>query len=396
MRAHAPPARRTPVTAVLLLAVLAAASFAVVSGALPLIHAPTAQAASCTWSGTGVKDGSESPCEGSVGTVIALNINLAAGCPGGVAPSSYVWQVPLKSFPMTSKGLGTVTVPAGALPGRHVITANCVGNANVPGPVDLFFTVDPPTISPSPSSGLVGSAFKIRSYGWPSCGPISYYFVEGTTPHLLATVAAAPANGGGPTVTVPAGSVAGTHQLEASCKGAAATSTYTVLRPRPTPTPTHSTSATPSASSTPTPTPTVSVSTPPPSVTPSPATTGSTDLTLTSFAIPPGAQDSAFGHGCPAGSTVTLSIAGTTVGQTQAASDGSFQSPLDVGSLAVGRYQVDAACGPILSAPLDIVLASQVSADTSTLAVIVFFLMLGVFVYRRRLMPPPRRSPERT
>jgi len=95
------------------------------------------------------------------------------------------------------------------------------------------------------------------------------------------------------------------------------------------------------------------------------------------IAVAPGAQPTADGHGCPANATVTLSIGGVAAGRTTADSSGAFRAPLALGSLAVGSYQVDAHCGVLLTAPLEVVLASQVGDDTSTLAIILFFLLLG-------------------
>ena len=75
------------------------------------------------------------------------------------------------------------------------------------------------------------------------------------------------------------------------------------------------------------------------------------------------------------------------MGHTQASSAGRFHAPLSVSLLGVGRYTVVARCGVILAAPLDIVLATQVSAATSTLAVIIFVLLIGALAFRRQIFP---------
>ena len=80
-----------------------------------------------------------------------------------------------------------------------------------------------------------------------------------------------------------------------------------------------------------------------------------------------------------------MSINGVSVGHATADGAGHFRTPLQLNQLPVGRYQVDANCGPILVAPLDVVLASQVDQGTSTLAVIVFFILLGLALFRREL-----------
>ncbi len=90
-----------------------------------------------------------------------------------------------------------------------------------------------------------------------------------------------------------------------------------------------------------------------------------------------------------------MAVGGAPAGATVADETGAFQSRLDTGSIPVGHHQVTAACGPVLTAALDVVLASNVDAATSTLAVIAFFVLIGVFVYTRRLLSPPPRPEER-
>ena len=115
--------------------------------------------------------------------------------------------------------------------------------------------------------------------------------------------------------------------------------------------------------------------------------TANTYLRLTALAIAPGSQVAANGRGCDPGAPVALTIGSASVGHTTATSSGAFHAPLTLGPLSVGRYTVVAHCGPILAAPLDIVLASQVSAATSTLAIIIFALLIGALAFRRQLFP---------
>jgi hypothetical protein len=127
-------------------------------------------------------------------------------------------------------------------------------------------------------------------------------------------------------------------------------------------------------------------------VLPSPGdTSGSTStsyLKLDALAISPGAAVSAAGRGCTSDSPVTLTIGSTQVGTTTADQDGSFHAPLHVGNLSVGRYDVQAACGAVLTASFDVVLASRVDPGTSTtMVIIVFFILIGVIAFRRRLFP---------
>ncbi|HUO48974.1 MAG TPA: hypothetical protein VMU09_09085 [Acidimicrobiales bacterium] len=93
----------------------------------------------------------------------------------------------------------------------------------------------------------------------------------------------------------------------------------------------------------------------------------------------------ATGHGCDANVTVVLTMADRQVGQTTAGADGTFTTPLDVGTFPVGRYAVLAQCGPLLTTSLDIVLASQVVEPTTTFVLIIFFLLVGLAIFRRRI-----------
>ncbi|MFD4428406.1 hypothetical protein, partial [Nocardia sp. NPDC058497] len=127
-----------------------------------------------------------------------------------------------------------------------------------------------------------------------------------------------------------------------------------------------------------------------------PPTVENAGFELTAPAVAQGENISGMGYGCPAGAEVDVAIGGVPAGTTVADDRGAFQSTLDMGTvLPVGRYEVTAACGPVLAAALDVVLASNVDAATSTLTVIMFFLLIGVFVYVRRLLSPPPRPEER-
>jgi hypothetical protein len=82
---------------------------------------------------------------------------------------------------------------------------------------------------------------------------------------------------------------------------------------------------------------------------------------------------------------VSLSIGDITVGHAVAGPAGGFEAPLATGAVDVGRHQVTAKCDRTLNAPLDIVLVSEVDGGTSTLTVILLFLLLGVWFYGHRL-----------
>jgi len=93
----------------------------------------------------------------------------------------------------------------------------------------------------------------------------------------------------------------------------------------------------------------------------------------------------ASGHGCPANAPVELTVGTITVGTTTADTSGAFTTPLNVGSLPVGRYAVVAHCGPVLTTELDVVLATEANPDTSTLLIIIFFVLIGLALFRRRI-----------
>ncbi|MGK2881918.1 MAG: hypothetical protein ACSLE6_14365 [Mycobacterium sp.] len=108
-------------------------------------------------------------------------------------------------------------------------------------------------------------------------------------------------------------------------------------------------------------------------------------LELSQPAIIPGGHVTATGVGCAPTETVELSIHGSPVGTTVADSDGSFQTELDTGAVDVGRYAVTAQCDRTLTAPLEIVLVSNVAAGASTFTLVLVFLILGVWFYGHRL-----------
>jgi len=104
------------------------------------------------------------------------------------------------------------------------------------------------------------------------------------------------------------------------------------------------------------------------------------------LAIPPAGSETATGHGCNSNGVVLLTVDTKSVGKTTAGADGSYSAPLQVSSLPVGRYQVVAHCGLFATASdFDVVLATQPNSDTATLLIIVFFLLIGLAIFRRRI-----------
>lgn len=107
-------------------------------------------------------------------------------------------------------------------------------------------------------------------------------------------------------------------------------------------------------------------------------------LSLDRRSSPPGARVEVTGTGCDPGAPVTLDIGERRVSAAVADAAGSFSLAADVPSLLVGRYAVTATCGPVLSSTLDIVLVSRVDPGTTTLAILVFFVLLALAIIRRQ------------
>lgn len=104
-------------------------------------------------------------------------------------------------------------------------------------------------------------------------------------------------------------------------------------------------------------------------------------------AAEPGGEVHALGEGCTPNARVDIEVAGAPAGETQAGQDGRFSAPLQLPVVAPGRLEVTARCGPTLLTTVDIVLASRVDPGTSTLAVLVLFVLLALALFRRRLLP---------
>jgi len=156
----------------------------------------------------------------------------------------------------------------------------------------------------------------------------------------------------------------------------------TTTRPRPGTTTTRPTGSTTTSSSTTT--TTTKPGTPTTTTTTLPKQTRV--LLLSALAIPPAGSETATGHGCNSNGLVLLTVDTKPVGKTTAATDGSYSAPLQVSSLPVGRYQVVAHCGLfVIASDFDVVLATEPNSDTATLLIIVFFLLIGLALFRRRI-----------
>ncbi len=117
-------------------------------------------------------------------------------------------------------------------------------------------------------------------------------------------------------------------------------------------------------------------------------------LLLSSEAIPPAGSETATGHGCNSNGTVLLTVDTKSVGKTTAGADGSYSAPLQVSSLPVGRYQVVAHCGLfIMASDFDVVLATAANPDTATMLIIIFFVLIGLALFRRRIRLDAPKAP---
>jgi hypothetical protein len=373
------------------------------------------------------------PTSGFVGTTVT--VTQGGLWPTWVLPTtgqanpcvmSWLWN----GTPWTTTGTGgtgqagqsghqaSAVVPSFATVGANTITAVCSNpetNTPLARPTAIF-TVNPAvwTLTDSPASAVAGSSPSVLLTGSnsvpgnPGCA-LTYSFdgsaitKQGQPYHF----------------TVPASTAAGAHTFKISCATSPLNGSATVgftVTPRPTTTTTRGTttttrgsnstttakgattttakgSTTTSGGSSTTGSPTsVSIDTTPTTVPGQAPVTATTYLRLTALAIAPGSAVAANGRGCDADAPVTLTVDSAAVGHTRASGSGAFHAPLTLGPLGVGRYTVVARCGVILAAPLDIVLASRVSAATSTLAIIIFVLLIGALAFRRQIFPRRPRS----
>jgi hypothetical protein len=116
--------------------------------------------------------------------------------------------------------------------------------------------------------------------------------------------------------------------------------------------------------------------------TPTSTTRRDGDLVLDKPAISPGDPLSASGRGCDANAPVTLISDGERVGGTVSDAAGNFQAPVEFTKIKAGRHQVTANCGVVLTGAVDQIVTSSTSGHSSTMIVLVFFVLAGVAVLR--------------
>jgi len=93
---------------------------------------------------------------------------------------------------------------------------------------------------------------------------------------------------------------------------------------------------------------------------------GTPGLVLTPSTTTPGQPVTAIGFGCPKGSTVVITIDGTTVGTTKAKTDerGSFETTFPAPQNP-GTYVVDATCGATIVSSILTVIATPTTLPTT-------------------------------
>ncbi|MDT7801346.1 MAG: hypothetical protein QOI78_4779 [Actinomycetota bacterium] len=260
----------------------------------------------------------------------------------------------------------------------------------------------PPSVGLKPSSGPAGSSFTISWNGFPTCRVINFLWAGSSLGSKVA-----PAVSGQFPTAVPAGAKPGSYTVTATCTSQKETASGTFVvtgvttttPPPPTTTPVTPPPVTtkPSKPGGPTTTPATTTTspttttTPPTSTTPTtpgtPPTTTSTEpkpgeLVLDRPSVQPGDELSASGKGCRPGRTVTLMADGTEVGSAYADSTGAFTAPVRFTRIEAGPHTVIADCGVRLTGTVDQVVTHSSGGQTSTVVILVFFVLAGIAVVR--------------
>jgi hypothetical protein len=256
----------------------------------------------------------------------------------------------------------------------------------------------PQSLTLTPAAGPAGSTFTISWANIFGCDILSF------------TLASRPVGSGGSkqtgslTATVPADLTPGTYQVVGNCSNVSSIrKPFTVTAIETTPPVTTTTPATippvtvppvtnPPGSKPPVSKPPVTTTTPPTSTTDPPTSTVDTptssstksdgDLVLDHPVIQPGDPLSASGQGCTPGSPVTLTSGLDQVGTAVASPDGTFRAPVEFTRIEAGRHEVVASCGIVLTGAVEQVVTSSTGGHSSTMIVLVFFILAGIAVLR--------------
>jgi hypothetical protein len=283
-----------------------------------------------------------------------------------------------------------------------------------------------PSISLKPDRGLAGSTFTISwsnftdRYQSRCKGGITFDWNTNKTP--LGESEFYPPVSGSISVKVPQNAGPGTHTVIATCRILEITreATFTVTQPT-TSTTTTTTSPpftppvippvippgnppviTPPVRNPPSTTtrrrPPVTTTTPPgtslppppvttelpPLSTADPRPTSDGNLILDRNIVGPGESLSASGEGCTPGAPVTLMVKGERVGGTVADANGAFSAPISFKRIEAGRHWVTTDCGVKLTAAVDQMLTSSTGGQSSTMIILVFFVLAGIALIRFR------------
>ncbi len=117
---------------------------------------------------------------------------------------------------------------------------------------------------------------------------------------------------------------------------------------------------------------------------PPPTTVPTNGLELSQPSIEPGGQLGVRGTGCPPGSEVRLSVGDNVVGTAVSHGAGAFSAPITLPDMPLGQYQLVADCGPTLSTPIVLAVATSADTGTGTLGLFFFFFLLVLMLFRRR------------
>ncbi|OKI23987.1 hypothetical protein A6A25_34755 [Saccharothrix sp. CB00851] len=79
-----------------------------------------------------------------------------------------------------------------------------------------------------------------------------------------------------------------------------------------------------------------------------------------------------------------LSSLGEAVGTAKADGSGTFSTRVEFTTIQPGRHVIRADCGVVLVGSVDVALTSSTGGTTSTLVILVFFLLVGAILVRRQ------------
>lgn len=262
------------------------------------------------------------------------------------------------------------------------------------------------TATATPDSGPVGSTFTVTWSGVyldPDCRDYTVQLLWDGRQVVGSGRHSGRGTGSG-TATVPDKAGVGGHRVTAKPVCAATSNPTDGFTVTPTPTTTTTpppvvttTTAPPAATTTTSARPTVTTTTTSTTTTTTtttsgtlpPATTttpfdGDGALTLDKDNIQPGDPLTATGTGCDPGAPVRLSSLGEDVGTAKADNSGTFSTRVEFATIQPGRHVIRADCGVVLVGSVDIALTSSTGGTTSTLVVLVFFVLVGAILVRRQ------------